>query len=308
MRLEQLEYFIEAVKCKSINKAAKNLFISQPTLSLAIAKLEEEIGAKLLHRTNKGVIPTITGSMVYNDALRIVGISNSFFGDWQQNIVQNSNIAGNVSVYCIPSASVFISNFVIQELKESSPSVRMLVYEGQLHEDLNRLLCSKINIGFGSYKVPLEKEFMSTVPDNWSVDRLFSDRLSVLISPRNPMSKKDFITKEDCEQLPLAFYWNTNEEHEPSYLRLFDADSAIRANTKSSILQLVAENNAVAIFPQKITQHDFYRKNNVINSVLFDETINLPEIMHYVAYRNDLTDAERKVVDTIHYCAQVYYE
>ena len=307
MRLEQLEYFIEAVKCKSINKAAKNLFVSQPTLSLSIAKLEEEIGTKLLKKKKKGVVPTIAGNMVYNDALSIVGISNSFFQDWQQNITQNNTIAGDVSVYCIPSAAVFISNFVIQELKESSPLVRMLVYEGQLHEDLSNLVNSKINIGFGSYKIPFEKEFLQTVPDNWTIDRLFRDRLSVLISPRNPLSKKEFITKDDCARLPLAFYWYANEAHEPSYLRLFDADSAIRANTKSSILQLVAENSAVAIFPQKITQHDFYRKNNIIHSVLFDEEINLPDIMYYIAYRNDLTAAERKVVETIHYCAQAYY-
>lgn len=54
MRLEQLRYLIEIANSKSINKAAHNLYITQPALSIAINSLEEELNYPLLTRTKKG--------------------------------------------------------------------------------------------------------------------------------------------------------------------------------------------------------------------------------------------------------------
>lgn len=62
MTLQQLRYFIETVKHGSINKAAENLFISQPSLSIALKELEAEIGLDLLIRTPRGITLTIDGT------------------------------------------------------------------------------------------------------------------------------------------------------------------------------------------------------------------------------------------------------
>ena len=60
MRLVQLEYFIKIAECGSITKAAQELYVSQPSLTKAIASLEAEYDIKLLERTSKGVrIPGI---------------------------------------------------------------------------------------------------------------------------------------------------------------------------------------------------------------------------------------------------------
>lgn len=61
MKLSQLEQIIEVANTGSISQAAANLFISQPNVSLSIKRVEDEIGAKLFHRTSTGMIPTITG-------------------------------------------------------------------------------------------------------------------------------------------------------------------------------------------------------------------------------------------------------
>ncbi len=72
MRLEQLQYFTETVNCKSINKAASKLFISQSTLSEALNKLEDEFGVTMLQRTHMGVVPTHEGKDFYAMAVNIV--------------------------------------------------------------------------------------------------------------------------------------------------------------------------------------------------------------------------------------------
>ena len=61
MRLEQLKYVAEIYHTHSLSQAAKNLSLSQPSLSNALAALEEEWGVKLFHRLTTGVIPTEEG-------------------------------------------------------------------------------------------------------------------------------------------------------------------------------------------------------------------------------------------------------
>ena len=56
-----LRYAIEVERCRSITKAAKQLFVSQPNLSRDIRELEEEIGFSLFTRSSKGVVPTEKG-------------------------------------------------------------------------------------------------------------------------------------------------------------------------------------------------------------------------------------------------------
>lgn len=71
MKLDQLYYLTEAIKYQSISIAADNNFISQPSFSSAITKLEQELGVKLLRRSSKGVTPTESGRVVLETAEQI---------------------------------------------------------------------------------------------------------------------------------------------------------------------------------------------------------------------------------------------
>ncbi len=66
MNLQQLEYTLEIYKQGSINKAAQALFVTQPTLSIAIKELEKEIGFVIFERNNKGISPTPAGMAFIN--------------------------------------------------------------------------------------------------------------------------------------------------------------------------------------------------------------------------------------------------
>ena len=67
MRLEQLYNIVEVYKSRSMSQAAKNLFISQPSLSASVAALEEELGRKLFIRSSTGVTPTEYGEKNRSD-------------------------------------------------------------------------------------------------------------------------------------------------------------------------------------------------------------------------------------------------
>ena len=74
MEMAQLEYFSRVVQEKSFSKAADKVFRTQPAVSIAIRRLEEEIGLPLLDRTQKTPVLTEAGQVVYDYAQRILGL------------------------------------------------------------------------------------------------------------------------------------------------------------------------------------------------------------------------------------------
>ncbi|MDH5218213.1 MAG: LysR family transcriptional regulator, partial [Gammaproteobacteria bacterium] len=77
MNLRDLEYLIAVDEELHFNKAASRCFVSQPTLSGQIKKLEEELGVLLIERTNRRVIMTDVGKAVANQARRILAEARS---------------------------------------------------------------------------------------------------------------------------------------------------------------------------------------------------------------------------------------
>ncbi|WP_051403490.1 LysR family transcriptional regulator [Schnuerera ultunensis] len=77
MNLDYLKSFYVTVKCNSISKAAKQLHLTQPGLSMQIQNLEDEVGAKLLIRSNKGVELTEEGKIVFEHATTMLSIQKN---------------------------------------------------------------------------------------------------------------------------------------------------------------------------------------------------------------------------------------
>ncbi|MBN2268043.1 MAG: LysR family transcriptional regulator [Acholeplasmataceae bacterium] len=77
MTLENLYYFISIIEHKSISKAAKSEHISQSALTQVVNRLESEFHCELLSRNNKGVLPTPSGSLVYEYAKDMVSLNDS---------------------------------------------------------------------------------------------------------------------------------------------------------------------------------------------------------------------------------------
>lgn len=83
MTLTQLRYAITVANSDSMNEAARNLFISQPSLSAAIKELEEEVGIEVFRRTNRGISVTPEGEEFIGYARQVVE---------QYNLIENKYI------------------------------------------------------------------------------------------------------------------------------------------------------------------------------------------------------------------------
>jgi len=127
MDVRQLRYFVEIVECGSLSKASRELHIAQPALSQQLAKLEDQVGKALLHRTSKGVSPTENGLALYHHARfllrqleQALSIARSEMG-----VVQ-----GMVSVGLPATTVSAIGLSLVKRIRERYPSILLNVVEG----------------------------------------------------------------------------------------------------------------------------------------------------------------------------------
>lgn len=106
MDIKQLEVFVAVAKHKSFSKAAKELFLTQPTVSSHIQNLENEMQSVLLNRHNKTITLTDSGQILYNHAIVILNDCKKAIYDIKQ---YSGKIAGNINIVCssVPETNIF---------------------------------------------------------------------------------------------------------------------------------------------------------------------------------------------------------
>lgn len=113
MDIKQLEVFVAVAKHKSFSKAARELFLTQPTVSSHIQNLESEMKTVLLNRNNKTITLTDSGNILYNHAIVILNDCKKAVYDIKE---YSGRIEGSLNIVCssIPETYIFpkfLSNF-----------------------------------------------------------------------------------------------------------------------------------------------------------------------------------------------------
>lgn len=116
MRITQLRQILEIEKCRSISQAARNLYLSQPSLSTMLNDFEKEIGVQLFSRSNLGIVPTPEGERLLAMMREVVsGLDNI------QNYAQEiDSLAGELTLYIGPAYHFLIPD-IIKRFKQVCP-------------------------------------------------------------------------------------------------------------------------------------------------------------------------------------------
>ena len=142
MTLTQLKYAIEVANAGSINKAAGNLFITQPSLSSAIAELEAEIGIKLFSRNNRGIFLTPAGSEFVGYARQVVEQFNLI----EAKYISNQNLKKKFSV-SMQHYTFAVSAFVNLVKQFGMDEYEFAVNETKTYDVINDVKTVKSEIG-----------------------------------------------------------------------------------------------------------------------------------------------------------------
>lgn len=266
MRIEQLIYFVAAVRYKSLNKAANELFISQPSIGKAVSALEEELGCQLLVRTNRGIKLTKAGYLVYDDAKAILSTIDSW-----KSLADNSNYDEVVHIIATSTMCSFLTNDFLIQMKEKYPKMRVSLQEARVKRITELMMSENINIGI----LPLLDDVLeetdailsAAAQNNWRVDFLLEDEKKVFLSRESELLKKDKITLEDIKKIPLGTYSNVDDEHAILYGRYFDESQRYFLYNKENIFRMVAKNKCATIFPTITSRYEFLVENKYVRPV-----------------------------------------
>ena len=170
MNLRDLRYLVAVADHRHFGRAAEACFVSQPTLSTQIKKLERELGVELIERTPRQVMLTAPGERVVERARIVLAEADSI-----RRIAQQANDpeSGTVRMGLFPTIAPYLLPHVVPHLRERFPNLELLLVEEKTEVILERLRDGKLDLGvlalpitdLGLQKAPLFREdFVLAVP------------------------------------------------------------------------------------------------------------------------------------------------
>jgi len=159
MTLQQLEYIVALDAYQQFVLAADKCFVTQPTLSMQVQKLEDELGVLLFDRTRKGVIPTAVGAKVIEKAREILRTSQQLREVVQ---VEKGELVGDLRLGIIPTLAPYLVPLFLVELVERHPQLRVQVEEMQSADIMQRLKDNQLDVGL--LVTPLDDRQLREVP------------------------------------------------------------------------------------------------------------------------------------------------
>ena len=198
MTLTQLEYIVALDTWRHFVLASEKCFVTQPTLSMQIQKLEEELGVKVFDRSKQPVIPTEIGSSLIAQARVILREAERM----RQIITeQKDSMTGEIRVGIIPTLAPYLLPLLYKHMREKYPQINLIIKETITEEVIEELKGNRLDCGLvvTPLKDPSIKE-----------DVLFYEELFVYVSKKNALYDKKYVLPGDINPDEL---WLLEEGH-----------------------------------------------------------------------------------------------
>ena len=245
MTLQQLKYALTIADCGSMNEAAKQLFISQPSLSETMKELETEIGLDIFLRSNRGIVITPEGEEFLGYARQVTE---------QLGLLQSKYIDKKVKEKFSVSTQHY--TFAVKAFVETVKQIGMEQYEFAVHETTTISVIENVKNFKSEIGVLYENDFNEKVLNKMFKENglefveLFSCDTFVYLWSGHPLAKQDVITMEELDEYPcLSFDQGKNnslylaEEMKSTY----EYRRLIKANDRATLLNLMIGLNAYTL-------------------------------------------------------------
>lgn len=191
MNLRDLQYILAVAETKHFGKAAERCFVSQPTLSGQIKKLEQELGVSIFERTNRSVEITPIGEAILSHTRQMMEQADAIR---QLAQAHQDPLAGPIRIGAIPTLSPYLMPLILMPLKQQYPQMKMVLSEEMTDTLLGRLRSHEIDAAL--LATPVEEPDLETVA-------LFDEPFWLAHPRDHPFYAKEEITEEDLENTEL---------------------------------------------------------------------------------------------------------
>jgi LysR family hydrogen peroxide-inducible transcriptional activator len=258
MTFTQLEYILAIDTHRHFAKAAEACYVTQPTMSMQVSKLEKSLGVIIFDRSHSPVVPTEAGKQILEQAKKILLEKSRV----SEIISQKKGLLeGELRIGIIPTLAPYLLPLFVQSFLKKYPKVKLVVYEKTTEALLVALRDSSLDAGI--LVTPLnEKGIREQV--------LFYEELLVFVSENNGLYKKNYVLAGEIDPNKL---WLLEEGHcfRSQMIHLCELFKASRrtshfdyeAGSFETLRRMVELNDGITILPELATR-DFSKKQQTL--------------------------------------------
>lgn len=255
MNLRDLRYLITVAQLRHFGKAADACFVSQPTLSTQLKKLEEELDVILFERTNKQVILTEQGASIVEAAKRVLQEATHL----KELAKQFSDpLSGRFHLGLIPTIAPYLLPTIVPGLKKVLPNCEFYFYEEKTESCLRRLKNGELDAAI--LALPVD------VP-GLEIKELFREPFLLATAPNHPFVKKSKFKYDDLHEQTFLLL---EEGHclREQVLAVCNAvrdqeNQGYRATSLETLRAMVAANMGITLMPKMAIEHQPSKKPDV---------------------------------------------
>lgn len=246
MTLAQLRYAIAVADTKSMNEAAKQLFITQPSLSAAMKELENEIDVELFHRTNKGVQITVEGKEFLGYARQVVEqyqlLEDRYVN--KKNTKQKFGVSLQHYTFAVKAFVEMVKQFGMEEYEFS-------INETKTYEVIQDVKNFKSELGI-IYLSEFNSRVLTKILKENGLEfyELFPCETYAYMWRGNPLAVEKSITMEQLKEYPcLSFEQGDNNSFyfAEEVLSTYEYKQIIKANDRATMLNLMVGLNGYTL-------------------------------------------------------------
>lgn len=198
MTLTQLSYVVAVDRYRHFATAAEKSYVTQPTLSMQIHKLEDELGITIFDRSKSPVVPTEIGEKIIAEAKKILKQSKHIE---DLASLSDDELRGTFRIGIIPTVAPYLLPLFLRNFRKKYPEVRLVFEEVETKKLLE--LLNQDHLDIGVIATPVER-------GNIFEEDLYYEPFLGYVSEDHPLAKKERLSVDDLE---VANLWLLNEGH-----------------------------------------------------------------------------------------------
>jgi LysR family transcriptional regulator, hydrogen peroxide-inducible genes activator len=249
MNLKDLKYLVALADTGHFGKAAERSFVSQPTLSAQLKKLEEYLGVKLVERQPKNVQLTEVGRQIVIRARRMLDEGDEIVALARSN---TDPFAGKLKIALIPTVGPYLLPRVMQRIRKGLPHLGLMLYEYQTEALLKRLHDGEIDLGIMA---------MPALADGVESRDLYRENFTVALPNNHPLADKSNIKVQDLKGHTLLLLEDGHclRDQALEVCSRVDVKEAedFRATSLETLRQMVVAGLGVTLLPEMAVESPF---------------------------------------------------
>ena len=242
LKLKDLRYLVALADAKHFGRAAERSFVSQPTLSAQLKKLEEYLGVQLIERAPKRVQLTEAGHEIVERARRVLEASDEIV---ELAKGHRDPLAGRIRLALLPTIGPYLLPNVAGKLRKALPRLELMLYEYQTDPMLAKLHTGEIDVGILALPVAM---------DGLEVLELYKEPFMVALPSNHRLAQRASIRVEDLANETLLLLEDGHCLRDQA-LDICSATSMhekqdFRATSLETLRQMVAAGVGITLLPE----------------------------------------------------------